>query len=586
MEKGRKVNMKIIVISAVVIIALGILAAWFFIGGNKVTPTSGLNFWNDQYSFYYSDKPLDKMPATFEATVKIDNKKEDNGEFEVQRAGVIVSNTDTTSAGTFEFGFHDGNRLYIKTINDFGLQIEKIFTINTETENDSNTYITGDWIHVALVNDIEKNELRAYLDGKLIGTLEGAIKGKLTPSIRLCIGGDYRERNKQCFKGDIRDVAIYETVQSAGKIASHKKGVTGKEKDLMGAYQFGPTAENERPMKIVDLAGKVELKTIKYFFTEEEKEAISPRPEYEFSMAVVGDPQVVTAHSANGNTPGEVDKLFQWIVDNVPADKKNIKFVFNMGDTTDSYYLNNSEEEEWEAGAKAVKIMNGKVPYSMVRGNHDETSRYLKNFSWDEYKNTVSGSYANNMLNTYQKFEVNGIKYMTVNLDFGISNNRKEAKAIMQWANDVVKENPDYNVIVTTHAYLDENGKRLEDQEPGSPKIAQYSMQKDGQDMWDEFVSNHKNIVLVISGHVGSKGEVVKAESEGKNGNKVVELMVNPQTADMSFFNSGYDMVGAVTMLYFSNGGRTVHVENYSVIRDAYFLPTSQFSFTLNQVGK
>lgn len=579
MKKG------VIAIMTIVLIGLAIFLIWFFAGRNKVIPTSGLNFWNDEYSFYYSEKPLDKMPTTFEATVRIEDTK-DNGQFEVQRAGVIVSNTDTTSSGTFEFGFHDGNRLYFGAIDDFGMKIEKIFTINAETENDSETYITGDWIHVAFVNDIENNEMRAYLDGKLVGTLEGACKGKLTPSIRLCIGGDYRERNKHCFKGDIRDVALYDAVQSERKIASHRKGVSGKEKGLMAAYQFDLTEKEERPLKVADLSGKVDLSTIKYFYTEAEKEAISPRPEYEFSMAVVGDPQVVTAHSANGNTPYEVDKLFQWIVDNTPKDKRNIKFVFNMGDTTDSYYLNNSEDAEWEAGARAVKLMNGKVPYSLVRGNHDATGRYLKNFSWEEYKDTVSGSYADNMLNTYQKFEVNGIKYMTVNLDFGISDSKKEAKAIIEWANGVVSANPDYNVIVTTHAYLDENGKRLEDQEPGSPKLPQYSMVKDGEDMWQEFVSLHKNIVLVISGHVGSKGEVVMAESEGKNGNKVVELMVNPQTADMSFFNSGYDMVGAVTMLYFSDGGKTVHVENYSVIRDAYFLPSSQFSFTLNQIGK
>ena len=73
-----------VVIMVIAILVLGIFLIWFFLGRNKVTPTSGLNFWNDEYSFYYSEKPLDKMPTTFEATVRIEDTK-DNEEKIIKR---------------------------------------------------------------------------------------------------------------------------------------------------------------------------------------------------------------------------------------------------------------------------------------------------------------------------------------------------------------------------------------------------------------------------------------------------------------------------------------------------------------------
>ena len=50
----------------------------------------------------------------------------------------------------------------------------------------------------------------------------------------------------------------------------------------------------------------------------------------------------------------------------IAANAKDIAFVLHQGDITE---LNT--EKEWQVAAKAMRVMDGKVPYTFVPGNHD-----------------------------------------------------------------------------------------------------------------------------------------------------------------------------------------------------------------------
>lgn len=54
----------------------------------------------------------------------------------------------------------------------------------------------------------------------------------------------------------------------------------------------------------------------------------------------------------------------QWIVKNIK--KLNIKFVIHVGDI-----VNNNSIPEWRIAKKAMELMDGRVPYLVVPGNHD-----------------------------------------------------------------------------------------------------------------------------------------------------------------------------------------------------------------------
>jgi hypothetical protein len=93
--------------------------------------------------------------------------------------------------------------------------------------------------------------------------------------------------------------------------------------------------------------------------------------------------------------------------------------------------------------------------------------------------------------------------------------------------------------------------------------------------MWDKLLSKFENIFLVLSGHDPSEN-VVATQSVGDHGNVVTQILVDPQGVD-----SAEGATGMVAMLYFSNDGKTLTVEQYSTVHDKYYMNTSQFTLPL-----
>ena len=80
-----------------------------------------------------------------------------------------------------------------------------------------------------------------------------------------------------------------------------------------------------------------------------------------------------------------------------------------MGDIVDNYGQNSAAQnsQEWVEGAKALKLLDGKVPYSLVRGNHDGDAEFNQYFSLSQSKQNVGTSLESfdgtTMNNTYQR---------------------------------------------------------------------------------------------------------------------------------------------------------------------------------------
>ena len=569
----------------------------------KTTATGeGLNLYQTEYEWYYSrDKKLERLPDTFEVTYRLPQEG-------FYRPGNILGNGRYESSSTrepdntFQIGFFQGIVPYLRitdeqtrTTTEVGVNHGKggHFYMFGEYEWPSTNvapyvpsradaaaneayakyvtqydeyvakFCTGEWIHLAIVNDVENNQMHCYVNGELFKTINECYTGSATfkTDQPLYVFGDHRGQNTQQFRGDIKNVALYSDVRTAGEIQDDKTEVDGTEEGLMAAYNMDLGTDGASyPTKIDDLSSNG-YDLYEYFndcfMSEAEKESLAPRGNYAYSMAVVGDPQIVTRDAAaNSGDKNKLNQMYQWIVDH--TEEKNIQFTFHMGDSIDSYARATTQ---WPKAKEAADVWNNAgIRYSMVRGNHDSVTDYLANYDWDTYKNKVDGSYAGNMLNTYQKFTVGDIKYLVVNLDFGAED------AALEWACDVVEANPEYNVIVTTHGYLDETGKLLTTGHGAEPTKASgegYAEDNDGVDIWNKFISKYENITLVLSGHVGTE-QVVMNQREGKNGHKVTEMLINPQLTDRWL-----GLNGIVTMLYFSEDGKTVKVENYCVLRDA-----------------
>ena len=182
------------------------------------------------------------------------------------------------------------------------------------------------------------------------------------------------------------------------------------------------------------------------------------------------------------------------------------------------------------------------------------------------------------MTSTYKKFKVGDVKYLALNLEIGPHDN------VLEWANKIVEDNPDYNVIVSTHAYLNNDGKTLDAANPESPSNYggdYYIGSNNGDDIWNKLIKKHRNIVLVLSGHIESP-DIVMTKAQGDNGNTVTQMLINPQGVDMD--TVGIGSVGMVAMLYFSQDGKGVDVEWYSTIQDKYLSNKSCFHTDLDLI--
>ncbi len=281
---------------------------------------------------------------------------------------------------------------------------------------------------------------------------------------------------------------------------------------------------------------------------------------YDFSIAVVGDTQVITEFA-----PDDLHCIYDWIVDNAQA--KKMKFVCGLGDIT-----NSSTGKEWRIAKEEIHKMDGVVPYSLVRGNHDGTTGFLVNFPLKDYEEVLGGYHGKSMLNSWQTFTVGNLSYLILALDYGPSDE------VLAWAGQVIEEHPYHNVIITTHAYLDADGSLLD----ASTQLAPIGTggYNNGDHIWDKLVSQYSNIVMVLCGHITTpSNEIVVTEATGIKDNNVVQMLINPQAMDQNL-----GTCGMVAMLYFSQGGSKVQVEYYSTAKEKWYMERNQFTVTLDVV--
>ena len=498
------------------------------------TEGEGLTFAAD--TLYKVSKAYEVAPATVEAWINL--PAEITG-----RAGIIAGNYKSESDKPYAFfGINENGtpRFHITADNTYGNYVFTDVHVNT-----------GEWLHLAIVRDADAKKVYCYVNGELKGTLNDTFSGDPVITRDFAIGSDLRDGNSQYFKGAIRSVAIYSNARTAEEIAADKReyGTNG----LIALYDLTKTSVG----LIADQSGNgYDIKFRSVWIDPQNQ----PSPtDYAYSFAVVGDTQNITDRYKD-----KLGLVYDWILDN--AEEKNTKFVFGLGDITE-----NSNDEEWTLAMEAIKQMDGRLPYSLVRGNHDYPSYYKKYVSYNDYKDVIAGSYDNTMLNTYQELIISeDIRYLIFSLDFGPSDK------VLAWAGDVIADHPYHNVIITTHAYLFKDGTTLDDDDHLPPsKNGGYN---DGDDMWDKLVSVYDNIVLVMSGHIIAD-RIVMTQTKAYNGNTVTQMLIDPEEDDIN-----YGGVGAVAMLYFSEDGRNVTVEYYSTLKEKYFMSENQFTMTLDAV--
>lgn len=219
-----------------------------------------------------------------------------------------------------------------------------------------------------------------------------------------------------------------------------------------------------------------------------------PIPKKNFTIAVLPDTQKYTINDERAKI---YEDQVRWIVEN--QEQENIVFVAHMGDIVER----GSKEDQWERASKAMKILeDANIPHGVIPGNHDldiardperKTEMYDRYFGRDRYKDVPwwgqssfpEGSNKNN----FQTFEAEGYKFLMLNLEYAPLDD------VFPWADQVIWDHPDHLVILTTHQMLDTDELTLSD--------STYGLMggNTGNDLWNYFVADKCNIIMILSGH-------------------------------------------------------------------------------------
>ncbi|MBU1240340.1 metallophosphoesterase, partial [Myxococcota bacterium] len=239
-----------------------------------------------------------------------------------------------------------------------------------------------------------------------------------------------------------------------------------------------------------------------------------------FSIVVLPDTQYYTSKQAN-NSGNTYRKQMQWILDH--RDTDDIRFVVHLGDIT-----NNNTTSQWQIASDAHAMLDAAdMPYSVVTGNHD----YLVGGVFDRGGSLINdyfppsrfstkpwygGAYGNSSANNHAYFQVGDMKFLVVSIEYA------PRKDVLCWADNLIASHPDHHVILITHCYLTHGGGYS-----GSCPDPDYdAIGAPGQTTWDELVSRHSNLFLVISGHVGDSEYRVRTSNTGY---AVHEMLVDYQ---------------------------------------------------------
>ena len=206
-----------------------------------------------------------------------------------------------------------------------------------------------------------------------------------------------------------------------------------------------------------------------------------------FTIAAIPDTQV---YSEEGD-PG-FQKQVDWLLAN--AEARNIVFVTHLGDVVD----NGTDVEQWTNAMAALDplLKQSRLPFSIVRGNHDDPAFYLQNLPVSLMKSKpwfVGASRSG--LATAQTFTVQKAEFLHIGFQ------KDPTDAELRWANRLVRRPAleGMPVIVSTHDYIDGSGKSVT-----------------GRNMWEKFVRDNPMVFMVLNGHTHTEYALVNHNAKNR----------------------------------------------------------------------
>ncbi|MFA7601422.1 MAG: serine/threonine protein phosphatase [Novosphingobium sp.] len=315
-----------------------------------------------------------------------------------------------------------------------------------------------------------------------------------------------------------------------------------------------------------------------------------------FTIAVIPDTQnyLDYTHQKNEGFPFDASAMFleqmRYIADNVESRGGDIAFVTSLGDVWQHQTLSIDPEHEKRGfrrianpmmdkhfaptdkvrtvempmAHKGYSLLDGKVPFSVVPGNHDHDamwmnalppsagrpsgaaatspratlhaggvsnfnavfgagSQFFKGRDW--YVDSFNGG-----ASSAQIFTAGGYRFLHIGLQFDPPND------VLAWAATVIARYPGLPTIVSTHDYLDTKGRRRPN--PMVDNAAIDPQDNSPQMVWDKLISQHDQIFMVLCGH--QHAQAFRADYN-RFGHKVYQILSDYQSRNQTLKDAGGD---------------------------------------------
>lgn len=245
-----------------------------------------------------------------------------------------------------------------------------------------------------------------------------------------------------------------------------------------------------------------------------------------FTLVVIPDTQIAVR-----SRPELTRSQMDWIVKN--RTEKKIPFVLHVGDVVD---WDTPELEQWvTASACFDRLDAAGVPYAIAVGNHDTaavqpggkaapgdvranlrvTASFNRFFPVERFRAQAGRMEEGKSDNAFYTFKAGGVDWLVVALELWAR------PAPVEWANRIVSEHPNHNVIVITHSHLNSRGEI-------EPRNGGYGDQSPKR-IFETFLAKHANVRFVFSGHVGGSAW---REDLGEKGNRIIQILQCYQNRD------------------------------------------------------
>ena len=212
--------------------------------------------------------------------------------------------------------------------------------------------------------------------------------------------------------------------------------------------------------------------------------------------------QITDTQHLSEDSPDLFNGLTSWIADN--SQPLNLTMVIHTGDIVQVP----DATSEWENASNAMmQLYNNSIPYTWNAGNHDQLNNSLAgggpNGSW------IGGNYpAFNVTimrqqpywvgdifdgkDTAVKFNYDNYHFMVINIEYNAN------QTVTDWIQTLLKCNPNVNVIVAAHNFLNGYGKYGYTINPADVKWATN---------FEKLLNNYPNVFMTVNGHsVGDGG--------------------------------------------------------------------------------